>query len=145
MAGNSKIFTTEAGAAGGSGKERPGQGAQASVTHGAPQDGRQLQEVVEEQQFAEMPSLLDGRNFQDEGQPQQEADRSKRLTLGTHIARYLAIRLPNGSYEAQVYVRLAREPEVAETYIPAGTFVQESEAWSAAEERARRALDEREF
>jgi hypothetical protein len=42
-------------------------------------------------------------------------------------------------------VRLAREPEVAETYIPAGTFPTEAEAWTAAEERARRAFDEHEF
>jgi hypothetical protein len=110
-----------------------------------PQDGRQLQEVVEEQQFADSPSLLDGRNYQNEVRLFQEDDGSRVLELGTHIARFAATQLQNGSYEAQVYVRLAREPATAETYIPAGTFTTEGEAWVAAEERARRALNEREF
>ena len=48
-------------------------------------------------------------------------------------------------YEAQVFVRLTREPEVAETYIPAGNFATEAEAWSAAEERAKRAFRDDEF
>jgi hypothetical protein len=110
-----------------------------------PQDGRQLQEVVEEQQFSDMPSLRDGRNYRNEAQLTEEADGSRVLRLGTHVARFASMRLANGSYEAQVYVRLTREPPSAETYIPAGTFTSESEAWVAAEERARRALDEREF
>jgi hypothetical protein len=110
-----------------------------------PQDGRQLQEVVEEQQFSEMPSQRDGRNYRNEARFTEEADGSRVLRLGTHIARFASVRLPNGSYEAQVYVRLTREPQTAETYIPAGTFTSEGEAWLAAEERARRALDEREF
>jgi hypothetical protein len=53
--------------------------------------------------------------------------------------------MPDHMFEAQVYVRLSREPEVAETYIPAGTFGTEAEAWAAAEERAKRAFAEREF
>lgn len=110
-----------------------------------PQDGRQLQEVVEEQQFSDTPSLLDGRNYRNEARMTEESDGSRVLRLGTHLARFAAIRLPNNSYEAQVYVRLEREPQAAETYIPAGTFGTEGEAWIAAEERARRALDEREF
>lgn len=110
-----------------------------------PQDGRQLQEVVEEQEFSESPLLLDGRNYRNEARLTEEADGSRVLRLGTHLARFAAMRLPNDSYEAQVFVRLEREPQTAETYIPAGTFVTEGEAWVAAEERARRALNEREF
>ncbi|MDB5772018.1 MAG: hypothetical protein JWM42_2392, partial [Burkholderia sp.] len=53
--------------------------------------------------------------------------------------------MPDHTYEAQVYVRLSREPEVAETYIPAGTFPTEAEAWIAAEQRANRAFKEHEF
>jgi hypothetical protein len=67
------------------------------------------------------------------------------LKSGTHLARILALAQPDGTYEAQVYVRLTREPEVAETYIPAGTFTTEEEAWAAAEERASRAFKEHEF
>ena len=67
------------------------------------------------------------------------------LQSGGHIARIVAVPLPDGTYEAQVYVRLAREPEIAETYIPAGIFVTEAEAWAAAQERAARAFREREF
>ena len=52
---------------------------------------------------------------------------------------------PGGMFEAQVYVRLAREPEVAETYIPAGIFDTEEEAWAGARQRATRALAEHEF
>lgn len=111
----------------------------------SPQDGRQLQEVVEEQQFADAPSLPDGRNYEGEAKLVQEADGSRVLKSGTHLARFTTTKLPNGSFEAQVYVRLAREPQSAETYIPAGTFSTEDEAWVAAEERARRALNEREF
>jgi hypothetical protein len=69
----------------------------------------------------------------------------KILHEGTHLARILAVKLPDETYEAQVYVRLTREPEVAETYIPAGTYPTEAEAWGAAEERARRAFQEKEF
>jgi len=67
------------------------------------------------------------------------------LQSGTHLARIMAIAQPDGTYEAQVYVRLTREPEVAETYIPVGTYPTEAEAWAAAEERAKRAFDEHEF
>lgn len=67
------------------------------------------------------------------------------LQSGTHLARIQARKMPDDTYEAQVYVRLTREPEAAETYIPAGTFPTEEEAWSAAEERAKRAFTENEF
>lgn len=67
------------------------------------------------------------------------------LQSGTHLARILAARQPDGSFEAQVYVRLTREPETAETYIPVGIFPTEAEAWHAAEERAQRAFREHEF
>jgi len=67
------------------------------------------------------------------------------LQEGTHLARILAVKQPDETYEAQVFVRLTREPEVAETYIPAGNFATESEAWSAAEERAKRAFRDDEF
>ena len=67
------------------------------------------------------------------------------LTSGNHIARILAVRQPDETYEAQVYVRLAHEPQVAETFIPAGTYGSEEAAWAAAEERATRAFRENEF
>jgi hypothetical protein len=67
------------------------------------------------------------------------------LQSGTHIARIVAVHQPDGTYEAQVYVRLTREPEIAETYLPAGIHVTEEDAWRAAELRARRAFEEHEF
>jgi hypothetical protein len=67
------------------------------------------------------------------------------LQSGTHLARIVAVPQADGTFEAQVYVRLTREPEVAETFIPAGIYPTEAEAWKAAAERARRAFDEREF
>ncbi|MDB5777379.1 MAG: hypothetical protein JWP38_3512 [Herbaspirillum sp.] len=67
------------------------------------------------------------------------------LKSGTHIARITAVQMPDATFEAQVYVRLAREPEIAETYIPAGIFPTSDAAMQGAEERARRALDENEF
>ena len=67
------------------------------------------------------------------------------LQSGDHIARIVAVRQPDDTFEAQVYVRLAREPEIAETYIPAGIYAAEDEAWAAAEERANRAFKEHEF
>lgn len=70
---------------------------------------------------------------------------SDTLQSGDHLARVTTRLLDDGSYEGQVYVRLTREPEVAETYIPAGTFPTEGQARAAAEERARRALREQEF
>jgi hypothetical protein len=67
------------------------------------------------------------------------------LQSGTHIARIDTVKQPDGTFEAQVYVRLTREPEIAETYIPAGIFGTEAEAWAGAKERAQRALEEHEF
>lgn len=67
------------------------------------------------------------------------------LQSGTHIVRMTVVEQPDATFEAQVYVRLMREPEIAETYIPAGVFGTESEAWAAAKERATRALAEHEF
>lgn len=67
------------------------------------------------------------------------------LRSGTHIARVTAQPQPDGTYEAQVYVRLSREPERAETYIPAGICPTEKEALELAEQRANRALNENEF
>lgn len=67
------------------------------------------------------------------------------LQSGTHIARIAALPEPDGTFEAQVFVRLSREPEIAETYIPVGIYPNEADALQAAEERARRALDNHEF
>lgn len=121
---------------------------------GQVRDGRHMQDVVEEQQYADERSTLGGYNLQDaerermvamqSGQPDRQ-DGNQVLQKGTHIARIATAQLLDGMYEAQVYVRLMREPEVAETYIPAGVHPTESDARAAAEERARRALDENEF
>lgn len=73
------------------------------------------------------------------------APEGRMMQSGTHLARLVALAQPDGTFEAQVYVRLTREPEVAETYIPAGTYPTEAEAWAAAEERAKRAFNEHEF
>lgn len=67
------------------------------------------------------------------------------LQSGTHIARIMAVKQQDDMYEAQVFVRLSREPEIAETYIPVGMFGTEEEALKAAERRATRALEEHEF
>lgn len=67
------------------------------------------------------------------------------LQNGTHIARIVALELPDGTFEAQVFVRLSREPEIAETYIPAGIFPSLGDAWEAAEARATRAITNHEF
>lgn len=100
---------------------------------GPPLDGSHLHQVVEEQQYSnQRPSV-------------QEQLPGKLLRSGTHLARILAVRQDDGTYEAQVYVRLTREPEIAETYIPAGTFPNEADAWAAAEDRANRAFKEHEF
>jgi len=69
----------------------------------------------------------------------------KVLQSGTHIARYDAHKNPDDTFEAQVFVRLSREPELAETYIPVGIFATEAEALAGARERAERALKEHEF
>ena len=71
--------------------------------------------------------------------------RDRILQSGTHIARMVALEEPDGTFEAQVFVRLSREPEIAETYIPAGIFPTEKEAWDAAEKRAARAIENHEF
>jgi hypothetical protein len=108
---------------------------------GKPQDGSQFKDVVEEQEYAEQrhPEAEHQRN----NAQSQNADRV--LQSNTHLARFTIYQLMDGSYEAQVYVRLTSEPEIAETYIPAGTFPTELEAWNAAEQRATRALKEHEF
>ena len=74
-----------------------------------------------------------------------ESDNGRVLLDGDHVARILAVKQEDDTYEAQVYVRLAREPAIAETYIPAGIYGTEAEAWAAAESRANRAFKEREF
>lgn len=78
-------------------------------------------------------------------QGDEQAAPGRTLQSGTHLARIFAKPQPDGSFEAQVYVRLTREPEVAETYIPAGVYASEAEAWNAAENRAKRAIQEHEF
>jgi hypothetical protein len=67
------------------------------------------------------------------------------LQSGTHIARITAVQLPDATFEAQVFVRLTREPEIAETYIPAGIFPNLDDAMKGAESRAKRALEQNEF
>lgn len=67
------------------------------------------------------------------------------LQQGNHLARIATREQEDGTFEAQVYVRLTREPDIAETYIPVGIYPTEKEALSAAEDRARRALEEQEF
>lgn len=110
---------------------------------GHPQDGGQFPQVIEEQKYSEQ------RPTQEEQRPRHatepESLPGKTLQSGTHLARFVTAQLPDGTYEAQVYVRLSREPQIAETYIPAGVFVTDAEAWVAAEERAERALREHEF
>jgi hypothetical protein len=107
------------------------------------QDGGQFPQVIEEQRYA------DQRPTPEEQRPRHATHESnlpgRILQNGDHIARIATVQLPDHTYDAQVYVRLSREPEVAETYIPAGTFVTEAEAWVAAEERANRAFKENEF
>jgi hypothetical protein len=102
-----------------------------------PVDGSQFQQVTEEQEYAE--------ERHPDQQPGHVDTTSRILRSGNHLARISTEQLPDGTYEAQVFVRLTREPETAETYIPAGAFVMEGEAWAAAERRANRALKEREF
>ncbi|MDB5840980.1 MAG: hypothetical protein JWQ23_2932 [Herminiimonas sp.] len=67
------------------------------------------------------------------------------LQSGTHIARIESVKQPDGTYEAQVFVRLSREPEIAETYIPVGLFGSDEEALEAARQRATRAIEQQEF
>jgi hypothetical protein len=99
-------------------------------------------EVVEEQAYAEQ------RPSPEEQRPTHKPNSTlpgRIMQRGDHIARILAVRQPDDTFEAQVYVRLAREPEIAETYIPAGIYATEDEAWGAASERADRAFREHEF
>jgi hypothetical protein len=74
-----------------------------------------------------------------------EAPSGRVMQSGTHIARIVALPEPDGTFEAQVFVRLEREPEIAETFIPVGIYGSEAEAWHAAEARATRALENHEF
>ena len=67
------------------------------------------------------------------------------MQSGSHVARIATQPQADGTFEGQVFVRLAREPEIAETYIPAGIGATEAEAFELARERAARALDENEF
>lgn len=67
------------------------------------------------------------------------------LQDGDHIARIASQPQDDGTFEAQVFLRLAREPESAETYIPAGRAATEEEALAIAEQRAQRAIQEKEF
>lgn len=113
----------------------------------------------EQQSLKNVPATepLDGKQETQSKEPQRETRkenqnaeedstaRGRILRSGTHLARILAVAQPDHTFEAQVYVRLTREPEIAETYIPAGSFPTEAEAWKAAEERAKRAFEENEF
>jgi hypothetical protein len=67
------------------------------------------------------------------------------LQSGTHIARVASVLQEDGTYEAQVFVRLSREPEIAETYIPVGFYPTDGAAIEAATQRANRAIEENEF
>ncbi len=67
------------------------------------------------------------------------------LQSGSHIARITAVEMPDATFEARVFVRLTHEPEIAETYIPAGIFPTFEAAMKGAELRAQRALDQDEF
>jgi hypothetical protein len=119
--------------------EREAQSVNVPLPHaGHAQNGGQFPQVIEEQRYA------DQRPTPEEQRPTHRPP-GRILQSGDHIARITTAELPDHTYEAQVYVRLTREPEVAETYIPAGTFVTEAEAWTAAEERANRAFKEHEF
>jgi hypothetical protein len=134
----------------GSGEKSPGQHeveADVHAVHGtrdpSPLDGSQHGgEVIEEQRYADRPPSAEEQHRR---QTAMSTPPDHILQSGTHLARVTIAPQEDGTYEAQVYVRLTREPEIAETYIPAGTFPTETEAWDAAKERARRALNENEF
>ncbi|HZW11710.1 MAG TPA: hypothetical protein VFF81_00770 [Noviherbaspirillum sp.] len=102
------------------------------------------QEDVEREERALGASRLDA-NTQDIPDGNESTAAGRVLQNGDHLARIQARKMPDDTYEAQIYVRLTREPETAETYIPAGTFPSEEQAWAAAEERAKRAFRENEF
>jgi hypothetical protein len=134
MAQENRHFMDEADI--GSGEKTPGQHeveqdvrAVHGTERGEPLDGSHHHQVTHEQRYAQQAAGVTGRVLQS----------------GTHLARIAVARQADDTFEAQVYVRLTREPEIAETYIPAGSFPTEGEAWGAAEERARRALNEHEF
>lgn len=111
-----------------------------------PLDGSRLHQGVEEQEYAmHTPSPEEMRAQRPGGSHVEATLPGQMLQSGTHIARILAQKQPDDTFEAQVFVRLAREPELAETYIPAGIFPTEAEAWTAAQERAERAFKEHEF
>ncbi|WP_245549207.1 hypothetical protein [Noviherbaspirillum massiliense] len=137
----------------GSGEKSPGQRdieqAEQSLSkppEEPPLDGSHLHQVIEEQKYADQRPTQEEQRPRRAGAGDGESNLPGRiLQSGTHIARILAMKQPDETYEAQVFVRLTREPEVAETYIPAGTFGSESDAWAAAEQRARRAFAEHEF
>lgn len=111
--------------------------------------GQQVKHLMDEADIGSGDKSLGQRDVeQDEqalGGENNDARQGRLLQNGTHLARIVALPQSDGTFEARVYVRLAREPEVAETYIPAGTFPSEAEAWAAAEERAKRAFNEHEF
>jgi len=120
----------------GSGEKTPGQHeveqdvrSVHGTKRGEPLDGSHHHQVADEQRYTQNAQDTTGRVLQS----------------GTHLARVAVARQADDTFEAQVYVRLTREPEIAETYIPAGSFATEAEAWDAAEDRARRALSEHEF
>jgi hypothetical protein len=102
------------------------------------------QKEVEQEQRSINPKAS-GKEQQRQPDDSNQNATGRILRHGSHLARILALAQPDGTYEAQVYVRLTREPELAETYIPAGIFNTEAEAWVAAEERAKRAFKEHEF
>lgn len=111
--------------------------------------GQQVKHLINEADIGsdtKSPGQVDvERNEQSLSEGNSNVQQGRILKSGTHLARIVAVAQPDGTFEAQVYVRLTREPEVAETYIPAGIFPTEEEAWTAAKERARRAFDEHEF
>lgn len=111
--------------------------------------GQQVKHLMDEADIGSGDKSLGQRDVERDEQSlgvgDSEAPQGRMLQSGTHLARIVALPQPDGTFEAQVYVRLTREPEVAETYIPAGTFPTEAEAWAAAEERAKRAFNEQEF
>jgi hypothetical protein len=110
---------------------------------GHAQNGSQFPQVVEEQTYSEQrPSAEEQRPPHSAG---HDSHPGRMLQEGDRLARISIAEMQDHMYEAQVYVRLAREPESAEIYIPAGSFGTEAEAWTAAEQRARRAFAEREF
>lgn len=155
MAQNTKHFMDEDDI--GSGEKLPGQNDVEQATQSLsapvgtpvkthPLDGSRLHQGVEEQEFAEhKPTVGEMRARSTNGEHVETNLPGRLLQSGTHIARIFAEKQPDETFEAQVFLRLTREPELAETYIPVGIFATEAEAWAAAEERAKRAFKEHEF